>query len=278
LETLSLNPLQINRAQETASSGCNEGRPTSNAISIDFKELFILQVPTHEIYEKSWEDELTTSLLEGQGVIVPLHVHKVGDRYAIIDDDGKKTFLAITDIMTLSIARGTYEEKLRIWKRFHSLPCIIHEGLEEYEHALEGRISLVVDRRTPPLAKAVAVRELIRYSGSPSEVSRKFNLRKSTLSQLDSLNGLDPRVQEMATSGGTSVLSQLSVLIELARVQRGRQLEVAKLIVLQNATAKQAMGIIKGEKGREPVSGDDAPVTASDNPLPVESLAEKGEE
>lgn len=266
------------RGQETTSSDGNEVRPPSNATSIDFRELFILQVPTHEIYEKAMEDELTTSLLEGQGGIVPLHVHKVGDRFAIIDDDGKSAFLAIEDIMMMGFSSGRLEEKRMILQRFHFLPCIVHEGLEGYEHALEDRISLVVDRRTPPLAKAVAVRELIRYSGSLAEASRKSNLRKSTLSQLDSLNDLDPRVQEMVTGGGTSVLSKLSVLIELARVQRGRQFKVAQLIVSQNGTAKQAMKIIKSEKGRGPISGDDVPVTASDNPLPVESLAEKGEE
>jgi len=118
------------------------------------------------------------------------------------------------------------------------------------QQAIESRINLILNRKTDLLDKARAVRELIGHFGSLAEASRQSGIPKATLSQLDSLNDLDPRVLEMVFNSGTSFKVHLneSVLIELTKLSTERQVEIAQKIISEGLTTEQARSLVRAER------------------------------
>jgi ParB-like chromosome segregation protein Spo0J len=154
--------------------------------------------------------------------VQPLH----NDRYKLISND--------PDYLNLESARQIGIEKV---------PVIIEDPTDE--------VNLILNRKTPPLQKAEAVRELVNIFGCLQHVFRETGIPKTTLSQLNRLNDhLDARVQEMASDSGTSLRLPLAVLIELSRLPMEKQYEVAQKIASENPRTEQARMIIRADRGK----------------------------
>lgn len=207
-----------------------------------------------------------------------LCVHKVGKKYVPISPEDEQRYLAAKKIDENLGSIPTFRERFRVMDTLSSIPCVVHEGISEYEHALDSRVNLILNRKTPPLEKARAAGALIRYSGSLTEASREFGIPKTTLSQLNRLNDhLDSRVQEMVSDNGTSANLPLALLIELSRLTMEKQYEVAQKIVSENLRTEQARRIIRAERGK---SASSLPLRVPVLPVvfsALESVAEQNE-
>ena len=159
-------------------------------------------------------EELIPSIKK-EGVKEPLHVYKnKDDGFAIMD--GQRRFLAAKKI------------------GLRSLPCIIHTEMENEAQAKEySFIQTLYKKDVHPLDKAKAIREMKTKLGTLQKVHEKYGIPISTLSQYDSLNDLDPKVQDMMKVSTVETGKPLPYkkALEIAKLPKDRQLELAQKVL-----------------------------------------------
>jgi len=175
-------------------------------------------------------EELIPSI-QKEGVKEPLHVYESKDGYAIID--GQRRFLAAKKI------------------ELTSLPCIIHPEIENEAQAKEySFIQTLLKKDANPLDKAKAIREMKTKLGTLQKVHEKYGIPISTLSQYDSLNDLDPEVQDMMKVSTVETGKPLPYkkALEIAKLPKDRQLELAQKVLYSDQLETQK--ILWEEKSR----------------------------
>jgi len=160
-------------------------------------------------------DDILASVKK-EGVREPIHVYPAEGRFAIID--GQRRFQAAR--------RAGLRE----------VPCVVHREIHNEEQAFEFSFRhSILAKNVHPLDKARAVRRMIQREGSLATVCAKYGIPKSTLSQWNSLNRLDPQVQDLIRSPGELRRGKLGLHFkwarELARLPTGTQLEKAQRII-----------------------------------------------
>jgi len=193
-----------------------------------------LSVSSGNIRKLEVEADALIPSIERDGVREPLHVYRSGDGYRIID--GQRRFLAAKKI------------------GLKALPCLILPSVEDEVQALEfSFIQTILRKDVHPLDKARAVKELIVKLGSLEAIYEKYGIPKSTLSQWNALNNLNPVVRELVSSPGelrrgTEGLS-FKLAREIARFPQESQLEITqRLLPLKNDCEIQQ--VLRKEKGR----------------------------
>jgi len=173
--------------------------------------------------------------IQKDGIREPLQVYRSGDSYRIID--GQRRFLAAKKI------------GLKV------LPCLILSGVGDEVQAQEfSFIQTILRKDVHPLDKARVVEELIARLGSLEAIHQKYGIPKSTLSQWNALNNLNPAVKELVSSPGelrrgTEGLS-FKLAREIARFPEEKQLEIAqRLLPLKNDC--EIREVLREEKGRQ---------------------------
>lgn len=160
-------------------------------------------------------DDILVSVKK-EGVREPIHVYPAEGQFAIID--GQRRFQAAR--------RAGLRE----------VPCVVHREIHTEEQAFEFSFRhSILARNVHPLDKARAVRRMIQKEGGLATVCAKYGIPKSTLSQWDSLNRLDPGVQDLIRSPGELSRGMPGLHFkwarELARLPTGIQLEKAQRII-----------------------------------------------
>jgi len=173
-------------------------------------------------------DDILVSVKK-EGVREPIHVYPAEGQFAIIDGQRR-----------LQAARRA---------GLREVPCVVHREIHTEEQAFEFSFRhSIMAKNVHPLDKARAVRRMIQREGSLATVCAKYGIPKSTLSQWDSLNRLDPRVQDLIRSPGELSRGKPGLHFkwarELARLPTGIQLEKAQRIIplKDDRIIKQVLG------------------------------------
>jgi len=200
-----------------------------DATSIPIEKLSISEGNIRKLCVEA--EELIPSIRK-EGVREPLHVYQnKDDRFAIID--GQRRFLAAKKI------------------GLTSLPCIIHPEIENEAQAKEySFIQTLLKKDANPLDKAKAIREMKTKLGTLQKVHEKYGIPISTLSQYDSLNDLDPEVQDMMKVSTVETGKPLPYkkALEIAKLPKDRQLELAQKVLYSDQLETQK--ILWEEKSR----------------------------
>lgn len=210
----------------------NQDESETKISMIPIEKLFISRANIRTLQIEA--EALIPSIMK-DGISKPLDVYSSGNMLAIMD--GQRRFLAVIRIL---------EQHPELRKRLGRLPCIIRPGIDD-EKAVEFSLKEFMHRKDVcDLDKARAIRKLRETHGTLEKMSKETGIPVSTLSQLDSLNDLDPPVQEMMNFQVGKTHLSLGKAIEVAKLPRLKQLEVAQRV--QSCTTEEARRIIRAER------------------------------
>lgn len=199
---------------------------------IPVEQLFISKCNVRTLQVEA--EALIASIMK-DGINKPLDVYGSGREYAIID--GQRRFLAVMKIL---------EQHPELRDRLGRLPCIIKTDIND-ENATQFSLKEFMHRKEIcDLDKAKAIRRLKEKYGTLEKLSKETGIPVSTLSQLDSLNDLDPSVQEMMTFQVGKPRLKLGKAMEVAKLPKGKQLEAAQKV--QSCSTQEARMILKAER------------------------------
>lgn len=217
---------------------------------VPIEQLFVSEGNVRKLQTEA--EKLIPSILK-DGIIKPLDVYQVEERFAIID--GQRRYLAVKKIL---------EDHPEQKDRFGEISCVVHDDIRDENQAMEFSFKDTLHKKDAhPLDKARAIRKLIELHGRLQKVSEETGIPISTLSQLDSLNDLDPQVQEMMRNfhSGKGFLSKA---IELSKLPNEKQAEMAKKILTKDVTGGLARSLIRAEK-----TGKSSPLKESKVPIMI---------
>jgi len=210
---------------------------TPTIVELPIEQLFISKGNVRTLQIES--EELIPSIIQEGKIIKPLDVYPAGDNFAAID--GQRRLLALQKILN---------DQPELKDKFSLVPCIVHYDIHNDEEALEfSFINSILGRDTPPLDKARAARLLIEKYGSQQQVCKRFGFKKSTLSELDSINDLNPQVLELMKFNGRTRPLSVSEAIQLTKLPKEKQLEVAMKVLEADVTVTEGRDRIKAERG-----------------------------
>lgn len=178
--------------------------------------------------------------IKRNGIKKPLDVYEEGDRFGIID--GQRRYLACLKIIKDNLSP-------EIVQRIMKLPCVVHRDVKTISQAQEFSLTdVLLKKDINPLDKAKAIREEIKKLGTLKEVSEKYGIPLSTLSQCISLNNLHPDLQKrLGSTCGNNEKLPLRKAYEVARFPQDKQIEIAgKILPLKDPEMRE---VLRREKG-----------------------------